>query len=62
MSLLRFTLVCACGLGLVAGFAKTDDGQPQAQGSASTQPAVAANPGLTSPNSGPSAANQPLRC
>ncbi|MGD0767790.1 MAG: hypothetical protein ABSB42_06295 [Tepidisphaeraceae bacterium] len=52
MSLLRFTLVCACGLGLVAGCAKTDDGQPQAQGSASTQPAVAGNPGQTSPNSG----------
>jgi len=52
MSLLRFTLVCACALGLVAGCAKTDDGQPQAQGSASTQPAVAGNPGQTSPNSG----------
>ena len=50
MSLLRFMLVCACGLGLVAGCAKTDDGQTQ--GAASTQPAVAGNPGQVSPNSG----------
>ncbi|MGA2441032.1 MAG: hypothetical protein ABSH08_08740 [Tepidisphaeraceae bacterium] len=52
MTLLRFTLACACGLGLVVGCAKTDDGQPQAQGGASTQPAVAGNPGQTSPNTG----------
>jgi hypothetical protein len=58
MILLRFTLVCACGLGLIAGCAKTDDGQAQTQGPASTQPAVAGNPGQISPNPG-SAATEP---
>jgi hypothetical protein len=58
MSLLRFTLICACGLGLVASCAKTDDGQPQTQGAASTQPGVAGNTTQISPNSG-SAAAQP---
>jgi hypothetical protein len=52
MTLLRLTLICACGFGLVAGCAKTDEGQPQTQGTASTQPAVAGNPGQISPNSG----------
>ncbi|MGD0388688.1 MAG: hypothetical protein ABSC42_07005 [Tepidisphaeraceae bacterium] len=49
MIFLRFTLICACGLGLIAGCAKTDDEQPQ--GTASTRPAVAGNSGQISPNS-----------